>query len=350
MYYDWNSVFSRQVNGNARLALVIAARSVGKTFGLRLRCIKDYMKRGKKFIELVRYDSELKDAGSIRENYFGRIKQLGYYPDYIFRVDGNKGYIAEESDNPKWREIMQFVSLSRFQKEKKKTFSDIGRIIFDEFIIDRRDRYSRYLKDEYQIFAEMISTITREDNSNADTKVYMLGNAVDFASCPYFEALGIDEIPSFGFHYYKNKSILLHYVSPAEYDIEQDKTLAYKLLEGSDEHATMFGNKFLKTAHDYIKKRTSDAKYSYSLSFLGDVLSVWMDYKHGLVFVSQDRPKSESVYALTTEDNKINYMMVKRSSAIIKSIVDLYYSGYIYYENYIVKDRFRAVMNFLGVR
>lgn len=354
MYYDWDGVFSRQANGNGRFAMVLGARSIGKTFGLRLRCIQDNIKRGKRYIELVRNASELEDSGSIRDGYFGRIQELGFYKNWLFKVDGNKGYIArdEGNDKPQWQELMRFVALSKFQRMKKGTFSRIGRIVLDEFVIDRRDRYAHYLRDEYGLLAEMISTITREDNSNADAKVYLLGNAVDFAGCPYFEALGIDEVPSFGFHWYKNKTVLLHYVSPDEYKLEQDQTLAYKLLDGTAEHRTMFANEFLRTNSDYIAQKTKDARYAYSISFLGRVISVWIDYKGGSVYITDKAPKGKDnmVYALTTEDNRINYLMVRRTSTVIKSLVDLYYQGYVYYETMGVREHFQAVMNFLGVR
>ena len=59
-FYDWNDVFSRQTGNNGEIALITGGKGIGKTFGLRLQCVKDYLKDGSLFVELCRTKVECK--------------------------------------------------------------------------------------------------------------------------------------------------------------------------------------------------------------------------------------------------------------------------------------------------
>ena len=50
-YYDWNKTLAY----DADVTMVVGARGIGKTYGVRLQCIMDYIKNGFRFVELVRY-------------------------------------------------------------------------------------------------------------------------------------------------------------------------------------------------------------------------------------------------------------------------------------------------------
>lgn len=54
-YYDWADTFSK----DAPLTMVVAVRDVGKTYGLRKQLIRDFLKDGARFVQLVRYKTEL---------------------------------------------------------------------------------------------------------------------------------------------------------------------------------------------------------------------------------------------------------------------------------------------------
>ena len=54
-YYDWEKTLSY----DADVTMVIGARGVGKTFGLRRQFIRDYLRHEWRFVEVTRYKNEL---------------------------------------------------------------------------------------------------------------------------------------------------------------------------------------------------------------------------------------------------------------------------------------------------
>ena len=143
-YYDWHATLSRQTGSQGEVCLVIGAKNIGKTFGLRKQCINDFLKNGDKFCEICRTKDEKK---LVAPGYFSKFAELETFKGYIFKSNSNEGYIAKEpprDDNgeyiekPNWQQCCYFIALTMFQTEKKRTFSGIRRYIFDEAVIDNK--------------------------------------------------------------------------------------------------------------------------------------------------------------------------------------------------------------------
>ena len=189
-YYDWSLVFSKDKHVN----IVTGARGIGKTFGLRLQTIRDYIKHGYLCIEVVRYRDEIQDAVDGYHN-----KLAAFFPKYEFRSDSTGLYIRPKvsvDDKPaKWERYGYVAALSVSYKKKRRSFpAGVHRIIFDEFALDPGDTYARYLKNELDALSRIISTATRERADGGGGKVpyvYLLSNATDRFN-PYYEAYGFD--------------------------------------------------------------------------------------------------------------------------------------------------------------
>ena len=70
-YYDWSATLSRQTDTNGEICVVIGAKGIGKTFGLRLLCVSDYLKRGRRFCEICRTKEEMK---AVKKGYLTSCK------------------------------------------------------------------------------------------------------------------------------------------------------------------------------------------------------------------------------------------------------------------------------------
>ena len=187
-FYRWDKTFSRQTGTQGEICIIAGAKDIGKTFGLRMQCVEDYLTRKVPFCEICRTKTE---RDSVKTGYFDKLQKDGYYTDFDFKTEHDTGYINLGNEKePDWQVICYFVALSAFQQEKKRTFSKPYRFIFDEAIIDTKDRYHRYLKDEFLILANLLDTISRQQpGDDYSYKVYLLGNACDM-TCPYFRHLG----------------------------------------------------------------------------------------------------------------------------------------------------------------
>lgn len=350
-FYDWDATLSRQTGTNGEICLVLGAKDIGKTFGLRLKCVNRFIKYNELFAEICRSKDEKKH---VAKGYFDKLQQAGFFKDYLFKTDSDCGYIADlpKGDaKPQWRLCCYFVALTMFQTEKKRTFVQPKRFIFDEAIIDTKDRYHRYLKDEFFILANLLDSISRQQpNSDYQYYVYMLGNSVDI-TCPYLRYNGINKIPNFGYSWFKDKTVLLHYVEPWNSEERQVSTLVGRMLKGSTESEVIFDNKFEDTTGKEIMKKTSNAKYRFALIWEKATFAIWIDQKRGLWFVTSKLPKdAQNIYTLTKKDSSINYQMIQKASPLTKLLVEIYYIGGLRYESAHIRESFFSVLAFLGIK
>lgn len=350
-YYDWQDTMSRQTGTDGEICLVLGAKDIGKTFGLRKKCIERYLKSGETFCEICRTKTEAK---VVAPGYFDKITSAGFFKDYIFKTENGCGYIAKKPDDrerPDWKLICYFVALSTFQQEKKRTFVQPRRFIFDEAVIDIKDRYHRYLPDEFLILANLLDTISRQQPKDSyHYKLYLLGNAVDL-TCPYLRHLGINKIPTFGYSFYKNRTVLLHYVEPWDAEDRKAYTLVGRMLEGYEEAKVIFDNEFQDSTGHEIAKKTSNAKYRFCLVWAKFKFAVWIDSKRGIWYITSKLPKdAENVYTLTKRDSTVNYAMLDKANPLTDLLVKIYYIGGLRYESAHIREAFFEILSFLGVR
>ena len=351
-YYDWQATMSRQTGTNGEICLVLGAKDIGKTFGLRLKCLERFFKHEELFVEICRTNEEMK---AVMNGYFDKLQNDGFFTDYVFKTEQNCGYAARrppEGEKPTdWKLCCYFVALTNFQREKKRTYVKPRRFIFDEAVIDTKDRYHRYLPDEFLILANILDSISRQQPGDGYRyNLFIIGNSVDL-TCPYLRNLGINKIPKFGYSYYKNKTVLLHYVEPWDAQDRKALTLVGRMLEGHDESAVIFDNEFRDTTGNEIMKKTSNAQYKYAFKWGRVTFAIWADMRRGLWFVTSKLPKdAANVYTLTKSDSSVKYQVVQKASPYAKLLTEIYYIGGLRYESASLREAFFEVLSFLGVK
>lgn len=345
-YYDW----SRTLSYNADVTIVIGARGIGKTFGLRLQCIKDYIRDGSTFVEVCRYKSEL---GPITDGYFSRLDS--FFDGYIFKTDGRKGYIAEkpeEGKKPVWDTLCYFIALTDSQNAKKRTYNNVRRIIFDEAILEAFDKHHHYLTREYTKLANIVDTVTRErPDSTSRPHLYLLANAVDLIN-PYFIQLGINRLPGFGFTWYRGKTVLLHYVDPGDYaEAKLSETLSGRMIAGTLEEATAARNVFEIHGMDLIAKKPKAATFELGFMDGGRALGVWADYNNGYYYVNGKIPKNTArpVFSVTREDATANLLAARRASNWMHALCESHYANIIRYDSQATMHRFLDMLQKFGL-
>lgn len=350
-YYDWEKTFSYQTGTNGEICLVLGAKDIGKTFGLRLACVKRFIKYGKLFCEICRTNEELK---AVAPGYFDKLQSAGFFLDYVFKVQKGCGYIARKpiaDEKPIWSLCCYFVALTNFQREKKRTYVSPERFIFDEAIIDTMDRHHRYLKDEFLILANLLDSISRQQpGSESKYYLYLIGNAVDLTA-PYFRNLGINKIPEFGYHFYKNKTVLLHYVEPWDANDRKAYTLVGRMLQGDSESSTIFDNVFRDTTGGEIADKTPNARYSFALKWGKVTFAIWIDNKAALWFVCSKLPDdAKNIYTLAKRDSSINYQTISKTEGFLRVLPEIYRIGALRYESPAIREAFFEILSFIGIK
>lgn len=187
-YYSLNKILSHKADYN----LIIGERSNGKTYGVLKYCIAQYIKYGHKFVYIRRWKEDIVGKrgdvifNSIVKN--GEIEKMtgGNFTTCI--LQSGKFYLANYNEKikkaiPDNDNFCHLVSLSDMEHDKSLSFHGVVNIVFDEFLTRRY-----YLKDEFMLFMNVLSTIIRD---RKDVKIFMLGNTVNKHS-PYFSELGIN--------------------------------------------------------------------------------------------------------------------------------------------------------------
>lgn len=348
-YYPWKKVLSF----DARLNLLITARGRGKTYGFRKQAINDY-KNGKwRFVEVVRYGTEIPD---VLDGYFDKLILQEEFPQYVFRTEasksGGKFFIARkpanEDDKPKWDLLGYCVALNAQQRKKKKTFAHVKRVLFDEFILEKNTR-TGYLPREYAAFVKLIDSIAREiPGEPTPVRIYLCANACDLVN-PYFVEFGINDEPREGFSWIDKGYILLHYEMNEAYTEAKRETLVGRLSRGHIED--MITNRFENANRDFIEKKPKDAKYLFAFVFQGRTYGVWVSYVQGYYYISDRVPKNaDNVYSLTREDTSPNLINAKRTSYKMKTLIDMYYSNCVRYSSAGIREGFLKMTSLFGVR
>lgn len=347
MFYDWEKTLSY----DADVTMVVGARGIGKTYGLRKQFIRDWLKDGSRFVEATRFKNEL---SGVSDGYFNRVGKE--FPELAFKTDARYAYVSKDKDKDKriWHIIGYFVALSSEQSYKKRTFDKVRRLVLDEAVLDRTDRYHTYLPNEYQKLANMIDTVSREraDTECLRPRAYLLGNALDLAN-PYFAAYRIPTKMQFGYSWHKGKTCLLHYVQDAEYATEKVAgTVAGRMLAGTEAGDVAAGNLFIRDTEEFVKPKPRSAEYRFGIVLNGRRFGIWLDSNEGLYHVTEKTPnqKGKPVYSLTASDSSVNYIAARRAEPAIKTFAELWYMGLVRYETVQVKTDFKEVLALFGIR
>lgn len=338
---------------NADVNMIIGARGLGKTYGVRKYMIEDYLKNGYCFVEVTRFREENNDVAA---NYFSRIVQDNIFPDYDFRTTNKIAEIRKKKTGKKenqWKTIGYFIPLSLQQQKKKSTYVNVRNICMDEIIIDNDDRYHTYLKNEFAQLAKLVDTVTREradDTGLRKPRLFLLGNACD-AFNPYFRHYDVPLEPEHGLQWLGGKTCLFDYVRDDEYAEQKTRnTVAGRMLKNNDDVTSK--NKFARHNTDFIEKTHGHAKLTYVFRWLQNEYGVYVDLRCGYVFVSSKYDSGAHVpyFAITRADNKLNYFTANMAKDLIRNLTSYYALGYLRYDTVETQHAVSEMLKNFGVK
>ena len=347
-HYNYDPIFSYL--DSVDMVQVWGARSIGKTYSLRKSAVEDFIKRGERFVEVVRFASELDDFAT---GYFNKFEQNQEFPAYWFKVEAQKAYIApvsfDEDEAPEWELFGYFVALTNYQQIKKITFANVRKVIFDEAAIEMDDNYHNYLPNEYAKLHSIFTTIAREEpGKKCRTKLFLLGNSCDLLN-PSVRMLKLKRPPKFGLSFYNGGSVLVHYVEPWDAEERRKNTATGRLANLLEGDASLFDNEF-SYSEDFVKRKPSKAKFMFGLRYGGMLFGIWATFDEGEIFVNKKVPNGGRVVALTKKDHTVDSQAIKKNSKIIKNLESAYYNNAFNYEDLVVKEDFLEVLSFFGIK
>lgn len=322
IYYNGNTLLSK----NALINFIIGERGNGKTYFFKKWAIKDFIKNKNEWIWLRRYDTEFDDISL----YFNDIAHE--FPNVEFKVGSGKFYINGEVAG-------YYFPLSKHLTKKSIPYPNVNKIIFDEFIIPKGNYH--YLPKEVDVFFETVETIARL----RDVRCFLVANAVTEIN-PYFTYFNLKLEGRFT----RQGDILVEKTESADYREVKKDTRFGKVIAKTDYGKYAINNEFVNDNHDFIMKRTENAKILFNININGKLLGIWCDYKNGKLFASFKTDTEQVTICFTTDDMKPNYLMLNSRSNNLKVLKNAISYGYLYYESFKVKTYMLEVIKLLNIK
>lgn len=191
-YYDGTKLLSLKDKNGLKPTIYISTsnRSAGKTTYFNRLVLRRFIKTGKKFCLLYRFNYELEGCST---KFFSDIKGL-FFPKYIMsEKTRNKGvykelFIAKSYDEP-GTSCGYAIALNSADSIKKVShvFNDVDVILFDEF----QSETNNYCPKEVEKFLSIHKSIARGHGQQyREVSVYMISNHVSIIN-PYYIEMGI---------------------------------------------------------------------------------------------------------------------------------------------------------------
>lgn len=333
----------RTLTHNALFNVIVGNRGGGKSYGAKKRAIDNFIKKKEQFGYIRRYRDDLKKP---MEQFF---KDIAWeYPDYEFKVEGDKFLIRLKptNDKEKWKEEdiagYGFV-LSTASNKKSISYPNVTLLIFDEFLIEKGSQ--RYLPNEVEKLLNLYETVARPGTGHPRVVLFMLANAISITN-PYFLYWGL-RMPKTadknGKYIWKhpNKPIIVEDVRNSAFIDKKKNTEFGELVSGTAYADYSIENKFLMDNDTFIERKGQKARYFFTFIYKEKKFGVWADFNEGKMWVSEDiDPSYILVYSLTLKDHQPNTMFIKTKGrqGHFKTFLDNYKMGNVYFENMNIKN------------
>lgn len=332
-YYDISALLSR----NAAYNFLVGARGLGKTYSAKKRAISNFLKSGKQFIYLRRYDTELRVA---KHTLFTDLADE--FPNHEFQARGDSLLLREKSSqekNPnKWAVCGYAIALSKAQQKKSVSYHNVTLIIYDEFIIEKGN--VRYLPSEAKLFNDFYSTVDRYQDK---TTVLFLANSISIMN-PYFLEYNIKPTPGKEWIRKYDGFIVAHFPTADAFANSVFQTRFGKFIKGTEYADYAVGSVFTDNSDTLIKSKSSAADYLCTLITDGGTFSVWVDWSEANTFYIQEkRPKLEQVWVMRPEEMTEGRILVDYSNPVLARLRSAYANGRAWFDTAQSRNAFAGI-------
>lgn len=315
-YYDGTKLLSMlDINGNKpEIYMCTTNRTGGKTTYFGRLCINRFLDKGEKFGLLYRYNYELDD---IVEKFYKDLGSL-FFPNYTMTSKRRaSGTFQELFLNDK--SCGYGLSLNNADQIKKYShlFSDIQRMIFDEF----QSETNHYCDNETKKFISIHTSIARGQGEQVRyVPVYMLSNPVSIIN-PYYVEMGISGRLKDDTKFLRGDGFVLEqgYIESAS--IEQKQSGFNRAFSKNSYTAYSSECVYLNDNKAFVEKPAGKSKYLCTLKYKGSDFALREYTESGLIYCDD---KADSSFltriSVTTDDHNINYVMLKRNDFFLSNL------------------------------
>lgn len=340
-YYDGTKLLSMlDLNGKKpEIYMCTTNRTGGKTTYFGRLCVNRFLDKGEKFGLIYRYNYELDD---VADKFFKDLKGL-FFPDKTMTSKKRaKGIFQELFINDKSCGYAIALNSSDSIKKYSHLFSDITRMIFDEF----QSESNHYCTDEITKFLSVHTSIARGQGEQVRyVPVFMLANQVSIIN-PYYVAMGICNRLNAETKFLRGDGYVLEQGFIESASDSQKESGFNRAFKENNYVAYSSENVYLNDNYSFIEKPTGKSRYICTLKYKGNDFGVKEFAESGFIYCD-DKPDSSfpMKITVTTDDHSINYVMLKRNDFFLSNLRYLFERGCFRFKDMRCKE---AILNALS--
>lgn len=341
-FYDGTKLLSMSdLNGKKpEIYMCTSNRSAGKTTYFNRLAVNQFKKKGEKFALLYRFNYELDDCA---DKFFKDIGNLFFEGDVLVSKRKASGiyhtlYLNEE-------ECGYAISLNSADQLKRYShlFSDVKRIIFDEF----QSETNHYCDREVQKFISIHTSIARGDGSQIrEVPVYMISNPVSIIN-PYYTSMNISDRLTSEVKFLRGDGFVLEQGYNESASVLQ-KTSGFNRAFKNNSYVSYSAEcVYLNDSEAFIEKpQSNNSKYLATIRYMDNDYGVRQFDDLGIIYCDT-KPDKTFPYkiSVTTDDHNINYVMLKSNDLFISHLRYFFERGCFRFKNLECKD---AILKFLS--
>lgn len=315
-YYDGTKLLSlTDLDGkHPEILMVTTNRTGGKTTYFGRLCVNKFKKGQGKFALLYRYNYELDDCA---DKFFKDLSTL-FFSGSVMESKRKASGIFHELflDGESCGYALSLNSADQLKKYSH-LFSDVNRMIFDEF----QSESNHYCSDEIKKFISIHTSVARGQGEQVRyVPVYMLSNPVSLIN-PYYVELGISNRLRDDTKFLRGHGFILEQGFIDSASIAQKESGFNKAFSKNSYVAYSSECVYLNDNKAFIEKPNGIGRYLCTIKYNGTDFGVREFADSGFIYVD-DRPDTSYKYKITvtTSDHEINYVMLKRNDMFLTNL------------------------------
>lgn len=324
IYYDGTKLLSmKDLNGKTpELYLCTTNRTGGKTTYFGRLVVNRFIKQGKKFALLYRYNYELDD---VADKFFKDLNGLffiGWEMTSKRRASGifHELFLIKNHDEATAVSCGYALSLNSADQLKKYShlFSDVDCILFDEF----QSETNHYCSDEIRKFLSVHTSIARGKGEQVrHVPVYMLGNQVSIIN-PYYNELGISSRLSDKTNFLRGDGFVLENGFIETASRAQRESGINRAFKNNQYVAYSAENIYLNDNLAFVERPENCAsRYLATIRYNGCDYAIKEYRELGIIYCDDKADKTYPMrISVTTDDHNINYVMLKANDMFITNL------------------------------
>ena len=341
-FYTGTKLLSmRDINGNKpEIFMCTSNRSAGKTTYFNRLCVNRFNDSHEKFGLIYRFDYELEDTA---DKFFKDIRGLFFRGHELMAKRRMKGKYYELFYDDKPCGYSFALNNADQYKKYSHLFSDVSRLLFDEF----QSETNHYCPDEVKKLISIHTSIARGQGEQVRyVPLYMVSNPVTILN-PYYVEMGISNRLKDDTKFLKGDGFVLEQGFNKGASEAQKNSAFNRAFKMNDYVAYSTEAVYLNDNKSFIEKPDGNSRYVATLKYKNNESGLQEFGALGYIYCD-DKPDRTfpTKITTTTEDHNVNYVMLKRNDFFIQNMRFLFERGCFRFKNMICKEAVLSALKY----